>query len=77
MKKSKARETRHQQAHPKAGATYSPRALFRDCIDSVVHLEGATEENFEAIFIDDGSSDGSAALLDDAAKDCPYMNLRS
>ena len=29
MKKSKARETRRQQAHPKAGATYSPRSLFR------------------------------------------------
>jgi glycosyltransferase involved in cell wall biosynthesis len=53
----------------------TPRALFRDCIDSVVHLEGATEENFEAIFIDDGSSDGSASLLDEAAKDCPYMKV--
>ena len=29
MKKSKARETRRQQAHPKAGATYSPRSLYR------------------------------------------------
>ena len=29
MKKAKARETRRQQAHPKAGATYSPRSLFR------------------------------------------------
>ena len=29
MKKSKARETRLQQAHPKAGATYSPRSLYR------------------------------------------------
>jgi len=29
MKKSKARETRRQQLHPKAGATYSPRSLFR------------------------------------------------
>ena len=29
MKKAKARETRRQQAHPKAGATYSPRSLYR------------------------------------------------
>lgn len=29
MKKSKARETRHQQEHPKAGATYTPRSLYR------------------------------------------------
>ena len=29
MKKLKARETRRQQAHPKAGATYSPRLLYR------------------------------------------------
>ena len=29
MKKSKARETRRQQANPKAGAHYSPRSLFR------------------------------------------------
>lgn len=53
----------------------TPRGLFRACLDSVVHLEGATEENFEAIFIDDGSSDGSAAVLDAAAKNCPYMKV--
>jgi len=29
MKKQKARETRKQQAHPKAGASYSPRSLYR------------------------------------------------
>ena len=29
MKKAKARETRWQQAHPKAGKTYSPRRLYR------------------------------------------------
>lgn len=29
MKKSKARETMRQQAHPKAGAHYSPRSLYR------------------------------------------------
>ena len=29
MKKAKARETRRQQAHPKAGAHYSPRSLYR------------------------------------------------
>lgn len=29
MKKAKARETRYQQAHPKAGAHYSPRSLYR------------------------------------------------
>ena len=29
MKKSKARETKRQQANPKAGAHYSPRSLYR------------------------------------------------
>ena len=29
MKKGKARRTRYQQTHPKAGATYSPRSLYR------------------------------------------------
>lgn len=53
----------------------TPRELFRACLDSVVNLDGATEENFEAIFIDDGSSDGSAALLDAAANGCPYMKV--
>ena len=51
----------------------TPRELLRDCIRSVEALEGATEENFEAIFIDDGSTDGSAALLDAAAKRCPFV----
>ena len=27
--KKKQNETRKQQAHPKAGATYSPRSLYR------------------------------------------------
>ena len=53
----------------------TPRELFKACLDSVVHLEGATEENFEAIFIDDGSSDGSRFVLDAAAKKCPYMKV--
>ena len=29
MRTAKARETQHQQAHPKAGASYSPRKLYR------------------------------------------------
>ena len=53
----------------------TPRELFCACLDSVVHLEGATTENFEAIFIDDGSTDGSAGILDAAAKSCPYMKV--
>lgn len=53
----------------------TPKALFKDCLNSVVNLEGATEENFEAIFIDDGSTDGSAGILDAAAKNCPYMKV--
>lgn len=28
-RKDKAKKTQHQQNHPKAGATYSPRSLFR------------------------------------------------
>lgn len=53
----------------------TPRELFHACLDSVANLAGATEENFEAIFIDDGSSDGSYAILDAAAKRCPYMKV--
>lgn len=53
----------------------TPRELFRACLDSVMHLQGATEDNFEAIFIDDGSSDGSGKVLDAAAEDCPYMKV--
>ena len=29
MRNSRAKETQHNQAHPKAGATYSPRKLYR------------------------------------------------
>lgn len=53
----------------------TPRGLFRDCIDSVVNLDGATEENFEAIFIDDGSSDGSKWVLDKAVAKCPWIRV--
>lgn len=53
----------------------TPRELFRACLNSVIHLEGATEENFEAVFIDDGSTDGSAAVLDAAAEKCSYMKV--
>ena len=53
----------------------TPRALFRACLDSIINLDGATEDNFEAILIDDGSTDGSAAVLDAAAKECKYMKV--
>lgn len=53
----------------------TPRELFKACLRSVVNLDGATEENFEAIFVDDGSTDGSAGILDAAAKGCPYMKV--
>ncbi len=53
----------------------TPRALFRACLDSIINLDGATEDNFEAILIDDGSTDGSAAVLDAAAKECTYMKV--
>lgn len=53
----------------------TPRALFRACLASVVNLPGATSENFEAIFIDDGSTDGSGKMLDAAAEDCQYMRV--
>lgn len=53
----------------------TPRELFGTCLHSVTHLEGATEENFEAIFVDDGSTDGSAGMLDAAAKRCPFMRV--
>ena len=53
----------------------TPKVLFKDCLNSVVNLDGATEENFEAIFIDDGSTDGSAGILDAAAKKCQYMKV--
>lgn len=53
----------------------APRELFLACLDSVMNLDGATEENFEAIFIDDGSTDGSAKILDAAAERCPYMRV--
>lgn len=29
MRNARGKETRYQQAHPKAGAVYSPRALYR------------------------------------------------
>lgn len=53
----------------------TPNKLFKDCLDSVLHLYGATEENFEAIFVDDGSTDGSAGKLDAAANGCPYVKV--
>ncbi len=46
---------------------YNIKEYVSACLESVI---AQTYENFEAIVIDDGSSDGSAAVLDDfAAKD--------
>lgn len=53
----------------------TPRKLFRACLGSVMNLEGATTDNFEAIFIDDGSTDGSGRLLDGAVEKCPWMRV--
>lgn len=53
----------------------TPAELFKACLDSVVNLEGAREENFEAVFVDDGSTDGSALMLDAAARRCPYIKV--
>ena len=51
----------------------TPVELFKACLNSVVHLKGATPDNFEAIFVDDGSTDGSAGILAAAANRCPYL----
>lgn len=40
MKKAKAKATKWQQLRPKAGATYSPRSLFRGLTVPVRFEEG-------------------------------------
>lgn len=53
----------------------TPKPLFLACLRSVVGLAGVTEENFEAIFVDDGATDTCPRILDKFAEDCPFMKV--
>jgi len=45
--------------------TYNSKDSIRNCIDSIL---AQTFEDFEIVVIDDGSSDGTSAIIDDYAK---------
>ena len=52
---------------------YNTRPYLAECLDSVLAQDMPPEE-FEVVAVDDGSTDGSAELLDDYC--CRYRNLR-
>ena len=53
---------------------YNPGRPFRRCLDSLVG-QSLPIEAYEVIFVDDGSTDGTAVALDEAAGDHPQVRV--
>jgi len=53
---------------------YNEEANLRDLVDRVAAAMQPSGADFELILVDDGSRDGSAALLDELAADRPWLN---
>jgi poly(ribitol-phosphate) beta-N-acetylglucosaminyltransferase len=53
---------------------YNPGPYLEDCIASLLRQSLPADE-FEAIFVDDGSTDDSPSRLDDLAKEHPHMRV--
>ncbi|MDO4493102.1 MAG: glycosyltransferase family 2 protein [Clostridia bacterium] len=52
---------------------YNAEKYLKECIASLLSQEGAPA--FELVFIDDGSTDGSGSLLDEAAANDPHVRV--
>lgn len=53
----------------------TPEDLYRNCLESVINLEGANEDCFEAIVIDDGATDNTPEIAEEYAKSCPFLRV--
>jgi len=53
---------------------YNPGKYIQPCIDSLLK-QTLPAEDFEVLFVDDGSTDDSPAMLDDLAKEHPHFRV--
>lgn len=53
---------------------YNPGPYIEDCISSLLR-QSLPNDEYEAIFVDDGSTDGTPARLDEIAAEHPHMHV--
>ncbi|MDH3547133.1 MAG: glycosyltransferase, partial [Gammaproteobacteria bacterium] len=54
---------------------YNEEANLRKLLDSMLTVLRALDQEFEIVFVNDGSTDGSATILDELAAGSPLIKV--